>query len=203
MVVAIAAREILLDYSKAYLSAWGSMFGGSFENKNANANDLRMQWNQERLTFNDRRKFLACLDHNFWAGVPESPGAVDACNLLNAQGISIHVLLDISERYKHDVSDNLASKGLPFSDLHILPRSDIRNDLRQKLLDKIRASAVVDGHLPNFRGISGSVHKALITGKTAGNRNSGFELASLDSMHPAVGYFSDWWIKHRAKSVQL
>lgn len=193
-VIALDADGVLLDFHLAYAYAWQRVFGTFPVERDPLAYWPIHRWEVPHLGFLGRRRFRAAFDEGFWASVPAIPGAVQACQRLDAAGFDLVCVSALEERFEAARLRNLRTLGFPIERVIATGNRDLGRSPKADAVHEIGARAFVDDYLPYFRGLSDQVHLALVTRAPNGSPNQGPELERVHSVHADLGEFVDHWL---------
>ncbi len=193
-VIALDADGVLLDFHLAYAYAWQRAFGVFPAERDPQAYWPMHRWNVPRLGFIGKRRFRAAFDETFWGTVPAMPGALHACQRLEAAGFELVCVSALEERFEAARLNNLRALGFPIERVIATGNRDLGRSPKADAVHEIGAQAFVDDYLPYFRGLSDQVHTALVTRAPNGSPNQGPELEWVRSIHADLGEFVDHWL---------
>ena len=88
-IIALDADGVLLDYNQAYPRAWERAFGVYPKEKDPDAYWALDRWDIKWLDGDRLDQLRAAFDAEFWETVPAMPGALEACNALQAAGYTL------------------------------------------------------------------------------------------------------------------
>lgn len=189
---------MLLDYHLAYAAAWERAFGVRPQLKNANAYWALDRWNVERLVDDRKAQFQRAFDDAHWASMPALPGALEACHALVAAGFDLVCVTAIRAEFSDARRRNIRELGFPIREVIATGNASTESSPKAAAINALSPVAFVDDYLPYFRGIAGSVHKALILREPDGSPNAGDELRLVDSAHSNLAAFAQEWLRSRA-----
>lgn len=191
--IALDADGVLLDYNKAYASAWARAFGRQPELRDLNAYWALDRWHVERLTGDAQGRFRACFDDEFWRTIPPIDGAVEACRDLVEMGYSLVCVTALGPAFAEARAENLRVHGFPIDRVIATSNQAGARSPKAEAIDRLNPVAFVDDYLPYYRGVAPHVHKALILRECNGSPNAGPELAHIDSQHQDLRAFAAAW----------
>ena len=200
-VIALDADGVLLDFHLAYAYAWQRVFGVFPAERDPQAYWPMQRWKVPRLGFLGKRRFRAAFDEGFWGTVPAIPGAVQACQRLEAAGYELVCVSALEERFEAARLRNLRSLGFPIEKVIATGNRDLGRSPKADAVHEIGATAFVDDYLPYFRGLASEVHTALVTRAPNGSPNQGPEMELVRSVHADLAGFVDHWLTATRPSV--
>ena len=153
------------------------------------------RWAVEQLHGEKLATFRAVFDDTFWSSIPAIAGAVKACHRLANAGYHLICISAISTTFAAARQQNLRSLNFPISEVIATDSKDGTTSPKAAAVEQLQPIAFVDDYLPYHRGISPSVHKALILREPIGSPNIGDELSSIDSFHSSLSDFAEWWLQ--------
>lgn len=196
-IMAIDADGVMLDYNLAYARAWERTFGYLPVETNPKAYWATERWDVKHLSGEELARFRAAFDEEFWTTVPMLEGVFEACDILHGAGYELVCVTAIDEQHRDYRHQNLRGHGLPI-DRVIAAGSGHRIDGQSPkaiALAELAPIAFIDDYLPYFKGVSKTIHKALIMRSTEqGHPNQGEELTLIDSTHSTLLNFAKWWV---------
>lgn len=192
--VVLDADGVLLNYHEAYAHAWAKAFGVFPALKDPQAYTPWDRWDVERLTGERHKAFRSVFDYAFWSSVPALPGAVDACQRLVDAGFELVCISALPPEFSEARRHNLQTLGFPIEMVIATGTEASHISPKATEIERLRPCAFVDDFLPYFRGVSESVHRALIRREENGSPNVGPELSIVDSQHLDLSAFADHWI---------
>jgi phosphoglycolate phosphatase-like HAD superfamily hydrolase len=196
-VIALDGDGVLLDYNRAYATAWHRAFGYHPKERDPQAYWAMDRWEVERLS-NDRLDQLqAAFDEGFWSTVPAMAGALEACKKLSAAGWELVCVSALRPQFTDARLRNLGDLGFPIDRVIATDSGSGYRSPKADALAQLRPVAFVDDYLPNFKGIPSEIHAALVQREPRGTPNIGPELQSIHSTHTDLTAFADWWLQRR------
>lgn len=198
-IIALDADGVLLDYHVAYRNAWEKAFNHSPALRDPNAYWPIDRWDVRKLEGEELVHFRRFFDEEFWKTIPAIIGAVDACNQLHDAGFELVCVSAIESKFKNARLENLMNLGFPIR--RVIATSGTTGAMSPKAiaLNLLKPVVFVDDFLPYHRGVSPTIHRALITRETNGTANIGPELDEIDSSHQDLHTFSNWWLENSLK----
>jgi hypothetical protein len=172
--IALDCDGVLLDYSTAYASAWDRAFG------------------TRPVIQNDRA--YSVFDEEFWSTVPAVPGAVEACGLLESQGIRLVCVTALDNQFASARLKNLNDLGFPIVQVITTGHDASIRSPKASALAALKPMAFVDDFAPYMVGVDDCIHKALIVRDPVGSPNVGAALEHSHSQHADLLGFARWWI---------
>lgn len=194
-IIALDADGVLLDLHLGYASAWQKAFGRVLIERDPAAYWPMDRWHAERLDEAGRAHFRSHFDFAFWPSVPALAGAVDACERLHAAGFELVCVSALDAEYEAARLGNLRDHGFPIDRVVATGNAAGERSPKADAIAAIRPVAFVDDYLPYFRGVSESVHRALILRGSNGSPNTGDELALVHSLHDDLAAFATAWLE--------
>lgn len=198
-IIALDADGVLLDYHAAYRSAWKKAFNHCPALKDPNAYWPIDRWDVRKLEGNELLHFRRFFNEEFWKTIPAIGGALDACNQLHDAGFELVCVSAIESKFENARLENLMNLGFPIR--RVIATSGTTGAMSPKAtaLNLLKPVVFVDDFLPYHRGVSSTIHRALITRETNGTANIGPELDEIDSSHQDLYTFSNWWLENSLK----
>lgn len=195
-IIALDADGVLLDYHVAYRSAWEKAFNHCPALKDPNAYWPIDRWNVRKLDGDELVHFRRFFNEEFWRTIPAIVGAIDACNQLHNAGFELVCVSAIESKFENARLENLMNLGFPIR--RVIATSGTTGAMSPKAaaLSLLNPLVFVDDFLPYHRGVSPTIHRALITRETNGSPNLGTELDNIDSSHQDLRTFSNWWLEN-------
>lgn len=198
-IIALDADGVLLDYHLAYRGAWHRAFEELPALNDPNAYWPIDRWDVRKLQGDELFYFRSFFNEEFWGTIPAIAGAVTACNQLHNAGFELVCVSAIESPFEIVRLKNLKNLGFPID--RVIATSNIDGVISPKAdaLSKLNPIAFVDDFLPYHRGVSRTMHHALITRETNGTPNIGADLRLIDSSHQDLLSFSNWWLENSCK----
>lgn len=193
-VIALDGDGVLLDYHAAYQLAWGKAFGAIPSIRDANAYWPIDRYDVRELSGDDLAHFRRFFNESFWSTVPPIEDAVEACRLLIEYGYELVCVTALDHRYQFARQQNLHDHGFPINRVVTTASDFVGVSPKALALVGLKAVAFVDDYLPYFRGLPGTMHRALILREPNGSPNVGDDLALVDSTHGCLGDFVNHWV---------
>lgn len=193
--IALDADGVLLDYNRAYATAWARAFGIAPGLKNAQAYWAIDRWDVERLSGERLDRFRASFDESFWSNVPAIDHAVNACHRLRDAGWDLVCVSALKPQFADARLANLRQHGFPIERVIATSNDATSGSPKARALVELQPVAFVDDYLPYFRGVPQSIHTALILREQGGSPNAGPGLQSIRSTHNNLAAFADWWLE--------
>lgn len=199
-IIALDADGVLLDYHVAYRSAWEKAFNQLPALKDPNAYWPIDRWEVRKLEGDELLHFRCFFSEEFWRTIPAIDGAIDACNQLHDAGFELVCISAIESKFENARLENLMNLGFPIR--RVIATSGTTGAMSPKAaaLSLLNPLVFVDDFLPYHRGVSPTIHRALITRETNGTPNLGTELDNIDSRHQDLLMFSNWWLENSPRS---
>lgn len=193
--IALDCDGVLLDYNRAYAGVWHRAFGQWPKERNPHAYWAVDRWEVERLSGARLDQLRAAFDEDFWSTIPAIPGALDACQLLSANGWELVCVSALHPQFAEARLRNLADQGFPIERVIATSAGSGQGSPKADALAQLRPVAFVDDYLPYFLGIPAEIHAALVLREPHGTPNVGPELQSIHSTHANLAAFADWWLQ--------
>ncbi len=202
--IALDADGVLLDFHLGYAGVWERAFGVAPRERDPLAYWPMDRWQVERLDEEQRSRFRAHFDEQFWSSVPAIPGAIDACHRLRDAGFDLVCVSALDFEYEAARLRNLRALGFPIERVIATGNAASERSPKAEAIEMLRPLAFVDDYLPFLRGLPEAVHTALVLRAPNGSPNEGAELALAKSVHQDLAEFTDHWLAHgaAAKPVQ-
>lgn len=194
-IIALDGDGVLLDYHLAYQHAWLKAFGNLPEIKDPFAYWPKDRYDVRHLESNELDYFRSFFDDNFWANIPPINNAIDACYRLVDSGYKLVCVTALEHRYQSARFKNLRDQGFPITHVVTTSQTDGNVSPKKAAVENLEAVAFVDDYLPYFRGLCGTVHRALILREPHGSPNQGAELSNVDSLHSDLMTFVMDWLQ--------
>lgn len=198
--IALDGDGVLFDYAEAYGSAWAKFTGKEVSLIDPNAYFAHHRWGIPWLEGKDLDRFKKHFDFDFWSTMPAIEGALEACELLVANGFSLVCVTALEHEYRDARISNLLSLKFPFSSVYTTSAASIDgSNPKSKILEELKPAAFVDDFLPYMSGISVDTHKALILRQPNHSPNKNYkESPFVDSSHKDLISFSKWWVNKKS-----
>ena len=193
-ILALDADGVLLDYNLAYAAAWERAFGVRPVEQDPQAYWATDRFGLMRLDDEAMLHFRSHFDDGFWADVPVLPGAVEACEALVKGGYHLVCVSALPPEFADARLRNLRAHGFPIERVLATGHEASERSPKADALNALAPLAFVDDYLPYMRGVSPTVHKALVMRGSTRSPNAGPELADVHSQHTDLRDFSDWWL---------
>jgi phosphoglycolate phosphatase-like HAD superfamily hydrolase len=193
-ILAIDADGVLVDLHLGYASAWERAFGVYPAERDPQAYWPMDRWQVEALDAEQRLVLRAQFDEPFWASLSAIPGAVEACQRLDAAGYELVCVTALEARFQAARLHNLRSLGFPIK--RVLATGHVEGERSPKAdaIEKLRPLAFVDDYIAYMRGIPAYVHTALVLRAPNGSPNVGEELRLARSIHQDLADFAEHWL---------
>jgi phosphoglycolate phosphatase-like HAD superfamily hydrolase len=193
-ILAIDADGVLVDLHLGYASAWERAFGVYPAERDPQAYWPMDRWEVEALDAEQRLVLRAQFDEPFWASLSAIPGAVEACQRLDAAGYELVCVTALEARFQAARLHNLRSLGFPIK--RVLATGHVEGERSPKAdaIEKLRPLAFVDDYIAYMRGIPAYVHTALVLRAPNGSPNVGEELRLARSIHQDLADFAEHWL---------
>jgi phosphoglycolate phosphatase-like HAD superfamily hydrolase len=193
-ILAIDADGVLVDLHLGYASAWERAFGVYPAERDPQAYWPMDRWEVEALDAEQRLVLRAQFDEPFWASLSAIPGAVEACQRLDAAGYEWVCVTALEARFQAARLHNLRSLGFPIK--RVLATGHVEGERSPKAdaIEKLRPLAFVDDYIAYMRGIPAYVHTALVLRAPNGSPNVGEELRLARSIHQDLADFAEHWL---------
>ena len=196
-IIALDCDGVLLDYDRAYASAWQRAFGEFPREVEPLAYWPLQRWGVRRVVGQELERFRAAFDERFWSGLPAVPGARQACERLCDAGFELACVTALPPHLAEARRKNLGSLGFPA--MRVITTGYTRGDVSPKAaalaaLAALAPVAFVDDYLPYLFGVDRSIHCALIMRGPIGTPNAGPRLALAHSQHADLSAFAAWWL---------
>ena len=193
--LALDADGVLLDYNLAYAAAWERAFGVRPVEQDPHAYWASERFGLSRLDDAAMQHFRSHFDAGFWAEVPVLPGAVEACVALADAGYELVCVSALPPDFAEARLGNLRAHGFPIERVIATGHESTERSPKADAINALAPLAFVDDYLPYMRGVSPTVHKALVMrGRPGSTPNQGPELAEVHSQHSDLAAFSAWWL---------
>lgn len=192
--IALDADGVLLDYHRAYASAWAKAFGVRPALKDPQAYWPLERWGVAHLSGDRLAALRRVFDEEFWSTVPALEGAVQACHDLVAGGHELVCVSALRTEFTQARLQNLKAHGFPIEIVVATGNDVTQRSPKASVIEKLKPVAFVDDFLPYHRGVPYEVHKALIRREENGSPNVGSELENVDSQHLNLREFANWWL---------
>jgi phosphoglycolate phosphatase-like HAD superfamily hydrolase len=192
--IALDCDGVLLDFHLGYASAWERAFGHAPRERDPRAYWPMDRWHVERLEPAGRLKFRAAFDEQFWTTMPPIDGALDACHRLEAAGFDLICVTALDDEFEAARLRNLRDLGFPIERVVATGHSEGARSPKADAIDMLEPIAFVDDYAVYMRGISASVHTALILRAPNGSPNTGVDLQLAKSVHDDLRAFTDHWL---------
>jgi phosphoglycolate phosphatase-like HAD superfamily hydrolase len=192
--IALDCDGVLLDYSTAYATAWERAFGTRPVIQNGRAYWPMDRWGIPRLIGESLERFRSVFDEEFWSTIPAVPGAVEACHLLESQGIRLVCVTALANQFASARLKNLGDLGFPIDQVIATGNDASVCSPKAAALASLKPMAFVDDFAPYLVGVDDGIHKALIVRDPVGSPNVGDALQHSHSQHDDLLGFARWWI---------
>lgn len=192
--IALDCDGVLLDFLRAYASAWERAFGSPPPERDPQAYWPMDRWQVERLDLDRRAVFKAAFDHAFWATLPALDGALQACHRLQAGGFDLVCVTALPLEFEAARLQNLRALGFPIERVVATGHTEGEHSPKAAAIAALQPMAFVDDYLPYMRGLPGPLHKALVLRAPNGSPNVGPGLAEMTSIHDDLASFADHWL---------
>ncbi|MGE8495733.1 HAD family hydrolase [Comamonas sp.] len=199
-VLALDADGVLLDYNLAYATAWRRAFGRYPDLRNPHAYWAADRWDVERLSGEALHRFRAGFDAQFWSALPAVPGALAACQQLEAAGFELVCLTALQPHFAQARLGNLQALGFPIGRVIATGSDASDGSPKAAALAQLKPLALVDDYLPNFAGLPEGIHGALVLREPDGSPNCGPALQQLHSTHASLAAFAHSWLAQRQEN---
>lgn len=136
----------------------------------------------------------ACMHEQFWSSVPPLKLAVEACHRLHDAGYDLVCVSALARQFEGARLRNLRDAGFPIERVIATGRSAVERSPKAEAIEQLAPLVFVDDFLPYFRGVTPSVHRALICRGLNGTPNVGPELEEVHSSHGDLWKFSEWML---------
>lgn len=194
--IALDGDGVLLDYNRAYAAAWQRAFGHYPTERDSQAYWAMDRWNVERLCDERLEQLRACFDETFWSTVPAMDGALEACEKLSAAGYELICVSALRPVHEQARLRNLQDLGFPIQRVIATSNTGGEQSPKAHALAQLQPVAFVDDYLPYFRGVSSSIHAALVLREPGGTPNTGPGLQAIHSTHTNLAAFANWWLSN-------
>jgi phosphoglycolate phosphatase-like HAD superfamily hydrolase len=192
--IALDADGVLVDLHRGYASAWERAFGRVPAERDPLAYWPMDRWQVERLEGEERARFRAAFDEQFWSTMPAIDGAVEACHRLQQAGFDLVCVSALDAEFEAARLRNLRGHGFPIERVVATGNAEGERSPKADAIERLRPVAFVDDYLPYLRGVPGHVHTALVLRAPNGSPNVGPELALAKSMHADLAAFAEHWL---------
>ncbi|WP_182345349.1 HAD family hydrolase [Comamonas koreensis] len=199
-VLALDADGVLLDYNLAYATAWRRAFGRYPDLRNPHAYWAADRWDVERLSGEALHRFRAGFDAQFWSALPAVPGALAACQQLEAAGFELVCLTALQPHFAQARLGNLQALGFPIGRVIATGSDASGGSPKAAALAQLKPLALVDDYLPNFAGLPEGIYGALVLREPDGSPNCGPALQQLHSTHASLAAFAHSWLAQRQEN---
>jgi phosphoglycolate phosphatase-like HAD superfamily hydrolase len=193
-VIALDADGVLLDFHRAYASAWERAFGRYPDERDALAYWPMDRWRVPQLGFFRKARFKAQFGEYFWSTVPAIEGALQACHRLHDAGFDLVCVSALEARFEEARLLNLRDHGFPIERVIATGNRGTERSPKADAVEDLRAVAFVDDYLPYFRGVPASVHRALVLRAPNGSPNTGPDLELVQTTHQDLVDFTTSWL---------
>ncbi len=192
--IALDCDGVLLDYSTAYARAWERAFDTRPALQNDRAYWPMDRWGIPRLDGESLERFRSVFDEEFWRTIPAVPGAVEACHLLESQGIRLVCVTALDNQFASARFKNLNDLGFLIDQVITTGNDASVCSPKAAALASLKPVAFVDDFAPYLVGVDDGIHKALIVRDPVGSPNVGDALQHSHSQHDDLLGFARWWI---------
>lgn len=193
--IALDADGVLLDYAKAYATAWAKYSGTVPIEQDPHAYWPMQRWGVPQLSGRALETFRAHFDEVFWRSIPAVGGALEACELLASNGYELVCVTALDARYAQARTQNLLSLGFPITRVITTSLQAPLESPKAAVLRKLKPLAFVDDFGPYFAGVDPGIHKALVARDPNGSPNTQEVLRLADSQHQDLHGFARWWLE--------
>ena len=185
---------VLIDYHEGYARAWEQAFGVRPKVRDPLGYHPRHYWDVPDL---DETARAHLHDNGFteevWATMPAMPGAVEACEILQAAGFRLSCLTALRPSMQSARAANLRSLGFQMDEVIAVGPASEFNPKREELW-KRQPGAFVDDLLPFLQGLPTGTWRALIQGRPNKSPNIDTQMEQPDSRHPDLLSFAKMWV---------
>lgn len=176
---------------------WQKAFGELPKVKDAHAYWPKDRYDVRHLDPTELNYFRGFFDQHFWSNIPTIENAISACQTLVDAGYKLVCVTALDHRYQSARFKNLRDHDFPIT--HVVTTAQTDGDISPKsaAIKDLAPVAFVDDYLPYFRGISSTIHRALILREPNGSPNHGNEMSNIDSCHEDLDDFAKKWIQYK------
>lgn len=192
--IALDCDGVLLDFHLGYAAAWQRAFGDWPVERDPLAYWPMDRWQVDRLDAERRALFRAAFDTKFWATLPPIPGALEACQRLDAAGFELVCVTALDLEFEAARLGNLSDHGFPIERVFATGHTDSVRSPKADVIERLNPLAFVDDFLPYLRGVPRHIHCALVLRAPNGSPNVGAELELATSVHDDLAGFADDWL---------
>ncbi len=192
--IALDADGVLLDFNRAYGSAWQRAFGAHPRERDPMAYWPMDRWDVERLDDVGRDHFRAHFDELFWSTLHPEPGALDACHRLVNAGFDLVCVSALDSEFEAARLRNLQDHGFPIQRVIATGNAEGPRSPKADAIARLRPTAFVDDYLPYLRGLPPQVHTALVLRAPHGSPNTGEDMRLAHSTHQDLAAFATAWL---------
>ncbi|MCC5611147.1 hypothetical protein LC612_31430 [Nostoc sp. CHAB 5834] len=193
-IIALDGDGVLVHYNAIFPVVYKKAFGKELPQQIPGAYHAA---NEYGLAFTkgtqEHEEFFANFGEEEWESFPLIEGAKEACLQLQSAGYTLVVVTSMPLRFREARARNLQRHGLPISEVYATGRSNDDNP-KKAVIDQLQPVAFVDDLAHNFRGLSPSVHKALVNHHQFDSPNRSLDLSIADSKHDCLHSFAQWWV---------
>lgn len=193
--IALDADGVLLDLHHGYAIAWERAFGLRPPVKDPLAYWPMDRYEVPRLEPEARERLRAEFSKEaFWRELPALPGALQACQQLQAAGFDLVCVTALEARFEQARLENLQRLGFPIGRVVATGHAEGERSPKADAIEALRPVAFVDDYIAYLRGLPPQVHAALVLRAPNGSPNTGPELALAHSVHQDLAAFAAHWL---------
>lgn len=196
--IVLDADGVLINYHEGYAMAWERAFGQRPQVRDPLGYHPRHYWDVPALDEAGRRHLA---DKGFvdeiWRSMPALPGAVEACELLQAAGHCLRCVTALYPKHEGARAANLAQLGFRMDAVHAVGPAEAGNPKLAKL-SELRPVAFVDDYIAYLQGVPRPTWRALIDARPNHSPNRDAKFEQPDSRHNSLLEFARWWTTREA-----
>lgn len=193
-IIALDADGVLLDYGTAYGRAWARHCGREPVERDPHAYWPMERWGVPRLSGPELQGLRKQFGEEFWSSMPAMPGALQACELLVRHGYELVCVTALEHEFGAARRHNLEVLGFPIERVITTGNGAPQGSPKAAALRSLQPVAFVDDFGPYFAGVDAGIHKALVMRGPNGSPNTGEVMHLVDSDHPDLLGFAQWWV---------
>lgn len=191
--IALDCDGVILDYNKAYAQVWAHVTGAHPKVLRQGAYHATNEYAMEFVSDDHKSQFFDAFDIKGWLDMPALPGAVEACQMLDAAGFELVVVSSMPEHRDLHRLMNLQRLGIPVQRVIATGRKPGEINPKLRYLQELKPVAFVDDLVSNFTGVD-QTHCALIDWEVEDNPNMDADYALVDSTHTSLLEFAKYWV---------
>lgn len=191
--IAIDGDGVIFNWNDAYARLWERCFGEKLQVVDEKAYFAIDRFKVPVLQGEDKLKFRAARDEEFWTTMDIIPGAIKACNTLIERGFQLVMVTAADHATREFRQRNLRDKGVPIDTVYTVSDEPCEGSPKALVLNELRPLIFVDDYLPYFKGVDDSIHKVLIdrNKECPNNPNVGSGRDSIHSFKESLLHFSE------------